>query len=964
MTPGKDTVEEYDFAEYREREGRRMLENGETALRCDVCGAEFFQPAEGTATVCPMCGSPQIKPEEEHNGIPVEGVVPFAIDRYEAQKRFGQWIRKRWFAPASLKRTFAEGELVGMYVPFWTYDADAVTQYCGRGGRTYTRRGRDGKTETYTQWYPVSGVVRGYYNDIQVCASKTASGNLIQKVLPYNTIGNTNPYHPQYLAGYQAECYTIDGIQGFKVAESYIDRDQRSRAESDIRGHGYSQAQVTGMNTHYDTVRYKQVLVPFGSGGRKLCGYVIELTDQAEYDVRKIKEITEICKDSVAIESQLIALAFWMKKNYGGTMNQALKTVIPIKQKTAAKEKRILVLAADEKTAEEQLAEFRRKHNVARARLLEALIRERELSGDVVKEELNVGLNVVRAMEKLGILKIRTEQDYRNPVRQREREERKFLLSESQQAAVDAVLRDRREQRQGIYLLHGVTGSGKTEVYMELIAHNIAEGKQAIVLIPEIALTYQTVRRFYDRFGNRVSILNSRLSAGERYDQFLRAKRGEIDIMIGPRSALFTPFSNLGLIIIDEEHESSYKSETVPRYHARETAIERAGMTGASVILGSATPSIESYTKAQNGEYHLLEMKERISKRPLPTCYTVDLREELKTGNRSILSRKLQELMEERLAKQEQIMLFLNRRGMSGFVSCRSCGHVIKCPHCDVSLSWHSNGKMICHYCGYEEPEAHVCPECGSRYISGFKAGTQKIEMLVKKRFPKARVLRMDFDTTRKKESYEKILSAFANHEADILVGTQMIVKGHDFPNVTLVGVLAADLSLGVSDYRASERTFQLLTQAAGRAGRGDRPGEVVIQTYQPEHYSIVAAAAQDYASFYAHEMEYRRMLCYPPVWNMLLILSAAKNEELAYQASERMKRVIAALGYQNLFVVGPADTAVAKVNDIYKKVLYLKHADYAVLVDVKDRLEHFINGNRELKNIVVQFDFNPMNGF
>lgn len=262
VTPGKDTVEEYDFAEYREREGRRMLENGETALRCDVCGAEFFQPAEWTATVCPMCGSPQIKPEEEHNGIPVEGVVPFAIDRYEAQKRFGQWIRKRWFAPASLKRTFAEGELVGMYVPFWTYDADAVTQYCGRGGRTYTRRGRDGKTETYTQWYPVSGVVRGYYNDIQVCASKTASGNLIQKVLPCNTIGNTNPYHPQYLAGYQAECYTIDGIQGFKVAESYIDRDQRSRAESDIRGHGYSQAQVTGMNTHYDTVRYKQVLVP------------------------------------------------------------------------------------------------------------------------------------------------------------------------------------------------------------------------------------------------------------------------------------------------------------------------------------------------------------------------------------------------------------------------------------------------------------------------------------------------------------------------------------------------------------------------------------------------------------------------------------------------------------------------------------------------------------------------------
>ena len=707
-----------------------------------------------------------------------------------------------------------------------------------------------------------------------------------------------------------------------------------------------------------------QVLVPFGSGERKLRGCVIELTSQAEYDVKKIKEISEICEDGVAIESQLIALAFWMKKNYGGTMNQALKTVIPIKHKTAAKEKRLICLTLEPEEAKQRLEEFEKKHNVARARLLEALIRQPELPGEVVTGELNVALSVVRAMEKLGILKICMEQDYRNPVRERERTSRRVTLNKSQQAAVDAVLWDRQQGKNGVYLLHGVTGSGKTEVYMELIAHNITQGKQAIVLIPEIALTYQTVMRFYDRFGDRVSILNSRLSAGERYDQFLRAKRGEIDVMIGPRSALFTPFSNLGLIIIDEEHENSYKSETVPRYHARETAIERAKMSGASVVLGSATPSVESYTRAQSGAYRLLEMKERISGKQLPTCYTIDLREELKTGNRSILSRKLQELMEDRLARGEQIMLFLNRRGMSGFVSCRSCGYVIRCPHCDVSLSWHSNGKMVCHYCGYEEPEAHVCPQCGSRYISGFKAGTQKIEMLVKKRFPDARVLRMDFDTTRKKESYEKILSAFANREADILVGTQMIVKGHDFPNVTLVGVLAADLSLGVSDYRASERTFQLLTQAAGRAGRGDRPGEVVIQTYQPEHYSIVAAAAQDYASFYEHEMEYRRMLCYPPVWNMLVILAAAREEDLAYQAAERMRRVIAALGYPGLFVVGPADAAVAKVNDIYKKVLYLKHADYGILVDVKDRMEHFLNGNREMKDIVVQFDFNPMNGF
>ena len=369
---------------------------------------------------------------------------------------------------------------------------------------------------------------------------------------------------------------------------------------------------------------------------------------------------------------------------------------------------------------------------------------------------------------------------------------------------------------------------------MELISRVIGQGRQAIVLIPEIALTYQTVMRFYNRFGDRVSIMNSRLSAGERFDQFERAKKGEIDVMIGPRSALFTPFSNLGLIIIDEEHEAAYKSEQVPRYHARETAIQRAKMAQASVVLGSATPSIESYYKAKNGEYVLLRLQKRVQQKPLAECYTVDLREELKEGNRSILSRKLQELMEERLEKKQQTMLFINRRGLAGFVSCRACGHVIKCPHCDVSLSQHTGGRMVCHYCGYEEPEPKVCPSCGSKYISGFKAGTQKIEEIVKKRFPKARTLRMDTDTTRNKDSYEEILSAFANQEADILVGTQMIVKGHDFPNVTLVGVLAADMSLYRNDFHGAERTFQLLTQAAGRAGRGKETGEVVIQTYTP----------------------------------------------------------------------------------------------------------------------------------
>lgn len=708
-----------------------------------------------------------------------------------------------------------------------------------------------------------------------------------------------------------------------------------------------------------------QVEIPFGN--RKMKGYVIELTDTPEYDVTKLKDILAVAQDGIAIESQLIALAAWMRRNYGATMNQALKTVIPIKQKTTVKQHQTLTLLLEEEEAKKVLAEFVRKHSTARARLLEALIEQKELPKEIVTQKLNVTGSVIKALEEKEIIAVKSETAYRNPVKNLTSSGYDKVLNEEQQAAVDAVVENQRNGIQKTYLLKGVTGSGKTEVYMELIAHVIEEGRQAIVLIPEIALTYQTVMRFYNRFGDRVSIMNSRLSAGERYDQFLRAKKGEIDIMIGPRSALFTPFLNLGLIIIDEEHESTYKSEPVPRYHARETAIERARMSNASVVLGSATPSMESYYRALNGEYQLLELKHRVSKKKLPECEVIDLREELKSGNRSILSIRLQELMEERLAKKQQIILFINRRGVAGFVSCRSCGHVIKCPHCDVSLSQHNNGKMVCHYCGYEEPAAKVCPSCGSKYIGGFKAGTQKIEMIVKERFPQARVLRMDFDTTRNKDGHEQILSAFANQEADILIGTQMIVKGHDFPNVTLVGVLAADMSLNVSDYHGAERTFQLLTQAAGRAGRGTEEGNVVIQTYKPEHYSIETAKAQDYESFYEQEIEYRKMLFYPPVWNMLVILCASPKEEVAFRCAKELTEVIEKFWKEEterLQVIGPADASVAKVNDIYKKVIYLKTKDYNNLVKVKDRLELYMKDNRNFKDTSVQFDFNPMSGF
>ena len=718
------------------------------------------------------------------------------------------------------------------------------------------------------------------------------------------------------------------------------------------------------------------VSIPFGRGNHVRKGYVVGISGEPKVKGIQLKSVAGIENDQETTESRLIALAGWMKENYGGTMIQALKTVLPIKRTEQQKEQRILKRCISREAGEKKLEEYLHKNQKARARLMAALLDDEEVEYSLISQKLNITLTVVRALEEQGVLKI-----YRNPVKEKEQQRHFITYTEEQERAIRTFENDYKKGIRKTYLLYGVTGSGKTEVYMEMIRQVVKEKRQAIVLIPEIALTYQTVMRFYRTFGERVSIMNSRLSPGERFDQFERAKNGDVDIMIGPRSALFTPFSKLGLIIIDEEHESSYKSETLPRYHARETAIERARMCGASVVLGSATPSVESYYKAKTGEY---ELKHRVAEKPLPKVEVVDLREELKAGNRSILSVRLQELMEDRLKKGQQMMLFINRRGVAGFVSCRACGHVLKCPHCDVSLSQHvtrqhPEGKMVCHYCGYEIPMPKTCPACGSRYISGFKAGTQKIEMIVKERFPQARVLRMDMDTTRNKEGYEQILSAFANQEADILIGTQMIVKGHDFPNVTLVGVLAADLSLYVSDYHAAERTFQLLTQAAGRAGRGSEPGEVVIQTYRPDHYSVQTAKEQDYEAFYEQEMEYRRMLLYPPVWNMLVILCASKQEQTAYDSAKllvqeidtwqenikaAMERVGEDFKKKRVFPVGPADPAVAKVNDIYKKVIYIKTKDYQTLVELKDRLEHYMRDNRAFKDTVVQFDFNPMSGF
>ena len=716
--------------------------------------------------------------------------------------------------------------------------------------------------------------------------------------------------------------------------------------------------------------------IPFGS--RTITGYVIEVTDEPEYDPARTKPLIGIKANSVAVEAKLIALAAWIRRNYGSTMNQALKTVIPVKKQAKEQVSRSIALKIDKVRARAQLALCEAKKQKAKARLFRALIDADEgarLEYSFVTGKLSVSAATIRALEQSGFIEVITQTGYRNPVEHMSVNTYDKVLNAAQQSVVDAIEGDIASGLRNTYLIKGVTGSGKTEVYMELIAHCIQSGRQAIVLIPEIALTYQTVMRFFARFGNRVSIINSRLSNGERYDQFERAKNGDIDIMIGPRSALFTPFSNLGLIIIDEEHENSYKSESVPRYHAREVAIEYARMSDAIVVLGSATPSVDSFYKAKTGVYKLLELDTRVDDRPLPKCEIVDLRQELREGNRSILSTRLQELMEERLQNGQQTMLFLNRRGKSAFMSCRACGFVVKCPHCDVSLSEHSGGVMVCHYCGYRQPVPKVCPSCGSKYISGFKAGTQKIEAMVAKRFPQARILRMDYDTTRAKDSYEKILQAFSNHEADILIGTQMIVKGHDFSNVTLVGVLAADMSLHVNDFHAAERTFALLTQAAGRAGRGKLPGNVVIQTYDPDHYAIQTAKEQDYEAFYDKEIEYRRLMNYPPVWNMLLIHVTSPDESECGSMAQRVHDTAAQMishieksqspdDRHQIQLIGPADATIAKVNDIYRKVIYMKTSDYAALISVKDGIEQAVKADTAMKNANISFDFNPMSGF
>ena len=705
------------------------------------------------------------------------------------------------------------------------------------------------------------------------------------------------------------------------------------------------------------------VSIPFGRGNQLRKGYVVGISGEPKVKGIQIKSIAGIQNDQETTESRLIALAGWMREHYGSTMIQALKTVLPIQKKVKAQEKRWITLLIPREDGEKLLEEMKNTRFKARTRLLEALLlaEDGKLETALAGKELGTNASVLHYFQEKGIVSVDSDEVYRSAIADAASipHIEPAGLSQLQKQAVEQILAEWEKPEPRPVLIHGVTGSGKTEVYMELIDRVLKEGRQAIVLIPEIALTYQTVRRFYGRFGDKVSVINSRLSQGERYDQFKRAKQGKLQVMVGPRSALFTPFGNLGLIVIDEEHESSYKSENSPRYHARETAIHRAEMEGARVLLGSATPSMEAYYRAKEGEYALVKLAARFEERPLPKVSIIDMREQLKKGNRLALSLELREDLGKCLEKGEQAMLFLNRRGYAGFVSCRSCGHVMKCPHCDVSLSEHNGRKLICHYCGYETMKPDKCPVCSSPYIGGFKAGTQQIQQIVENEFPGAGVLRMDYDTTREKGSYEKILAAFSRHEADVLIGTQMIVKGHDFPDVTLVGVIAADLSLNADDYRSGERTFQLLTQAVGRSGRGKKEGHALIQTYSPDHYSIQTAAKQDYEEFYEEEMGYRLLMDYPPAAHMLAVLGSSEDEKLLETAMHYLALFTGKVyPGKDLHVIGPAPASVGKVKDVYRRVFYLKHENYELLVRIKDRLEKYIEINSGFRKVYIQFDF------
>ncbi|MDP9742003.1 UNVERIFIED_ORG: primosomal protein N' (replication factor Y) [Bacillus sp. B2I3] len=577
-------------------------------------------------------------------------------------------------------------------------------------------------------------------------------------------------------------------------------------------------------------------------------------------------------------------------------------------------------------------------------------------------ELMNTSSGTVKSLVSKGALAEMDQEVYRDPYENRVFEKSiPFTLTAEQAAALKPIQEKIHHDEHDVFLLYGVTGSGKTEVYLQAIASVIEKGKEAIMLVPEISLTPQTVKRFKERFGEQVAVMHSGLSVGEKYDEWRKIHRKEVKVVVGARSAVFAPFESLGLVIIDEEHESSYKQEETPRYHARDVAIERAKSYGCPVILGSATPTLESFARAKKNVYKLLTLSQRMNKNALPAVDIVDMREELRTGNRSMFSELLFTKLKDRLEKGEQTVLMLNKRGHSSFVMCRSCGLVINCPNCDISLTYHRfNDIMKCHYCGFEEGMPSVCPECESEHIRFFGTGTQKVEEELAKILPDARVIRMDVDTTSKKGSHERLLNAFGEGKADILLGTQMIAKGLDFPNITLVGVLSADTMLHLPDFRSSEKTFQLLTQVSGRAGRHQLPGEVVIQTYTPEHYSIELSALQDYDAFYEREMYLRRQSHYPPYYYVVLITVSHEDLMKTVSVTEKITNYLGSRLNRDSVVLGPVASPISRINNRYRYQCLIKYKREPDLNQhLRTLLEHYQKETAQ-NHLQISIDLNP----
>ena len=694
-----------------------------------------------------------------------------------------------------------------------------------------------------------------------------------------------------------------------------------------------------------------RVMVPFGMGNKKIEGFVYTLiTDHIEITYR-VKSIVKLCDNEPILTKDNLKLVDFLRKKYLCRYIDAIRLMIPagIMKGSTNKKKKVIFINKKLDNIEELKDTYVNLYNY---------IAENDgiyTKADITRDK-KYSLYTLNKMIDDGYFKVEDKIVFRYNKRKYDEEKKKKLTIE-QEECLTTILNGKELK----YIIKGVTGSGKTEVYMNLVAETLNEGKSAIVLVPEISLTPQMIERFKGRFGEDVALFHSRLSDGERFDEWYRIKEGKARLVIGARSALFLPLDNLGIIIIDEEHENTYKSEQNPKYHTREVSEFLCGLKNCKLILGSATPSIETYYNSIIGKYKLIEMKNRVNGKSMPNMEIVDMREELKSRNLSLFSRKLYNAINDTLNEKKQIILFLNRRGYSTFISCRSCGYVFKCQECDVSMTYHNNGYLICHYCGRAEKVSKVCPKCRSKYVKFFGAGTERVELEVKKYFPHARVLRMDVDTTRHKNSHESIYNSFKNGEADILVGTQMVSKGLDFKNVTLVGVLAADMSLNIPDYRSAERTYQIITQVAGRAGRGSDEGRVIVQSYTPDHYSLKYAKEENYEGLFKEEINLRRLMGNPPFGKILLIVGSSKDEEKLKKFMNNLQEKLKKLIIEDLIILGPVPCIISKLKDNYRWQIIIKgNFDSKFSEKVKDTLYQL---NKSVYNeIRVSIDINPNN--